>query len=452
MKTTTTNGMAAYTTTLKQCVDLFYNIGASRGKDIIPQFVLAKSENKDSAVRIAQWARDIRGGSGERKLYTDILTYLAKSDKATCAKLIAKTPEIGRFDDLLVLMGTPMESKVLDLIQAELAKENGLCAKWCPRKGPIANTIRKHLDMTPKEYRKLVVGLTNVVEQKMCSKDWDSIEFDKLPSVASARYQKAFSKNVGERYGAYIKALEKGKTTINAGAVYPYDVVKSVEHGVSAVADQQWKALPNFMEGSDERLIAVVDTSGSMTCAAGRNGTVSCLDVAVSLGLYISERSEGIFKNKFITFSNRPELQTVSGTLTQRVQQMKKADWKMNTNIEAVFKLILSAGTMYSVPESQMPTKILILSDMQFDQCAQNVGETGLAMIARQFEEAGYRMPQIVFWNINSSGNVPTTFNKVGVALVSGFSPSIMKNILACKDMDPETMMKSVINVERYDW
>jgi hypothetical protein len=437
---------------MKNCVDLFYNIGASRGKDIIPAFSSAVSENKDTALRIAQWARDIRGGSGERKLYRDILLHLANTDASACSKLIAKTPEIGRFDDLLVLAGTSMESEVFDLIATNIDAKNGLCCKWLPRKGPIANKLRSHLKMTPKQYRKTIVGLTNVVEQQMCAKDWANIEFDKVPSVASARYQKAFGKNATEIYGAYIKSLEKGETKINAGAVYPYDVVKSVRHGNSAVADQQWLALPNYMEGSAERVLPIVDVSGSMSCPAGKNGNVTCMDVAISLGLYIAERGTSIFKDKFITFSTNPQFQSATGSLSSRVSQMERAQWDMTTNIEKVFALILSSAKMYSVPEKDMPTKLLILSDMQFDQCARNADETAMNMITRQYEEAGYKMPQIVFWNLNSSGNVPTTFNKVGVALVSGFSPAIMKNILACKDMNPEEMMKNVVNVPRYDW
>lgn len=450
--TTTKNGMGAYESTLNKCVDLFYNIGASRGKDIIPTFESAVDENKDTAIRIAQWARDIRGGCGERKLYRDILCYLAKKDTQTCTKLVQKTVEIGRFDDLLVLFGTPVERDVLRLISTELNKKNGLCAKWLPRQGKDANKIRAYLQLTPKNYRQLLSELSKTVEQKMCAKKWDEIEFSKVPSVASARYQKAFSKNAGEAYGEYIKKLEKGEEKINASAVYPYDIIKSVRCGSSHVANEQWKALPNYLDNTTERIIPVVDVSGSMTVSAGKNKSVTCLDVAVSLGLYICERNMGVFKDQFITFSTTPVFEKVGGTLSDRLRQMEASHWSMSTNIEAVFDTILKTARLYSVPEEHMPTKILILSDMQFDSCAKNPSDTAMQMISKKYEDAGYKLPQIVFWNLNASGNAPTTFSKSGVALVSGFSPAIMKNILACKNLNPEQMMLDTVMCERYNF
>jgi hypothetical protein len=451
-KTTTTNGMATYGSSLNSCVDLFYKIGASRGKDIVPSFKEAFNDDPDMALRIAQWVRDVRGGSGERKLFKDILVDLAKTDPMACRALMVKTPELGRWDDLLALVGTPLEKDAFTLIKGGLLDEkDSLCAKWMPRKGDVAVKLRNFMEMSPKQYRKTLVTMTNVVETAMCAKDWDSIDFEKIPSVASARYQKAFNKNAEVAYREYKSKLETGEAEIKADAVYPYDVVKSVRFGDERIANAQWKALPNYMEGSKERVIPVVDVSGSMGCSAGGNANVTCMDVAISLGLYISEKNEGIFKDKFITFSSNPQFQTVSGSLANRLQTMRRADWGMSTNVEATFNMILESAKQHSVPESDMPTKILILSDMQFNSCAR-MGDTFMDMITRKYEQAGYKVPELVFWNINASNNVPVTFDQNGTALVSGFSPALMKSVLACESLNPVQMMKDTVCIERYDW
>lgn len=449
--TKTTNGMEAFKSSLNSCMDLFYKIGASRGKNIIPDFENALKEDTDMAIRIAQWVRDVRGGSGERQLYRDILVHLANTEKDICRALMVKTPEIGRWDDLLSLAGTPLESDAFALIKYGLLEEkSGLCAKWLPRKGEVAIKLRKFMGMTPKQYRKTLVNLTNVVESKMCAKDWDSIEFDKLPSLAAARYQSAFNKNAQEQYRKYKSGLSSGTATINAGAVYPYDIVKSVRHGDKAVSDAQWKALPNYMEGSSERIIPLVDVSGSMCCSAGVNMNLTCLDVAISLGLYISERNEGIFKDKFITFSTDPQFVGLSGSLSARIGKMERSSWEMSTDIEKALDMILNSAKLYSVPQSHMPTKILILSDMQFNCCRR--GGNFKATLERKYQDAGYKVPNIIFWNLNSHSNIPVTYDTNGTALVSGFSPSLMKSVLKSEDLNPIQIMKETVCIDRYDW
>jgi hypothetical protein len=332
-----------------------------------------------------------------------------------------------------------------------------------PRKGQNAEKLRNFMGMSPKQYRKTLVNLTNVVETKMCAKEWDSIEFGKLPSLASARYQKAFGRNAYEAYSAYIQALVKGEAKINAGAVYPYDITKTINRGNSTVANEQWKALPNWMESSTEMLLPVVDVSGSMSTSAGGNKNVTCMDVAISLGLYISERNEGPFKDAFITFSADPKLQVLSGNLTDRFRQLQKADWGMNTDLQKVFKLILDQAKKHNLDQVEMPTKILILSDMEFDEATHasrgwygnkevsDWNPTAQQMISQMYADAGYEMPQIVYWNIQSRGsNVPVRFNETGTALVSGFSPAIMTSLIAGKIVSPEQIMDQTIMSERY--
>ena len=459
----TENGMATNSTSLNACVDLFFNIGAMRGQDkqrLIATFSKAFNEDPKRAMKLLFWARDVRGGAGERQVFKDIIMYLAENHDLVLKPNLHLIAEYGRWDDLLALVGTYLEKDAFTLISDALIAENGLCAKWMPRKGVVAEKLRKFTGMSPKQYRKSLVGLTNVVETKMCAKDWDSIEFGKLPSVASARYQKAFGKNAYESYSAYIASLIKGEAKINAGAVYPYDVIKSLTHGNAKVANEQWKALPNYMEGANDMILPVVDVSGSMSSPAGASKTVTCMDVAISLGLYISERNEGPFKDAFITFSSNPQLQVLSGTLSDRYAQMSCSDWGMSTNLEATFKLILDQATKHNLSQEEMPNKVLILSDMEFNAATGGGGwrneggkwtPTAQQMIEKMYNDAGYKMPQIVYWNIQSrNGGVPVAFDTQGTALVSGFSPAIMTSLLGGDIESPQQIMDKTILSERY--
>jgi hypothetical protein len=466
--TVTENGMATNSSSLSSVVDLFFNIGAMRGKDkarLIANFYKAFNEDPTRALKILFWARDIRGGAGERQIFRDIIEYLAQNHYAALNRNLEYVAEFGRWDDLLILVGTPAEGQAFSLIQKALLAGDGLCAKWMPRKGLVAVKLRNFMRMTPKQYRKTLVNATNVVETKMCANEWDSIEFGKLPSLAAGRYIRSFQKHVPDAYNAYVDALVKGEAKINAGAAYPYDVTKLIKFGQTEVADAQWAALPNWMEGANDMVLPVVDVSGSMGVDAGGNPNVSCMDVAISLGLYISERNEGPFKDTFITFSNKPELQILKGSLTDRFRQLQKASWAMNTNLEATFKLILDQAVKHNLKQEDMPGKILILSDMEFDEATSGYvnswGEdrfdntawnpTAQQMIEEMYQEAGYKMPSIVYWNLQSrSKNVPVSFDQAGTALVSGFSPAIMTSLLAGEIESPQQIMDVVIMAERY--
>ena len=446
--------MVTNPTTLNKCVDLFFSIGAMRGKSqdkVVSLFNEAYKENPLIASKLLFWSRDVRSGAGERQIFRDIVTHLTTTSPQTVRKNIGLIPEFGRWDDVLVLVGTELEDDMFILIKDSLTNGDALCAKWMPRKGDVANRLRKLFRFTPKEYRKMLVNLTNVVESKMCAKDWESIDYSKLPSLASSRYQKSFVKNDTERYDEYKKALIDGTAKVNAGAVYPYDIIKSINQGGDTiVSEKQWESLPNWMEDSNERILPVVDVSGSMCCPAGGNDNLSCMDVAISLGMYISERNEGNFKDAFVTFSNNPQLQYLTGGLKERLNKLRRSDWGMSTDLEAVFNLILNQAKTYNIPQDKMPTKIMILSDMQFNQATRS-GLGSQSMIESMYEVAGYKKPDIIYWNLNASGaNFPVEFDKDGTALVSGFSPSILKPLLSGKNMTPESIMMETVNDERY--
>lgn len=455
----TDNGMRARATTSSAAVDLFGSIGAMRGQNVIPAFEKAFAENRDLALRIAQWARDVRGGSGERQLYRDILLWLERNDPRLLieSRLLDNLPEIGRFDDLFIFTNLEVKARAYQVFIRALRAGNGLAAKWAPRKGQIAIELRSAMNLSPKAYRKLIVGMTNVVETDMCARNWNEINFSHVPSLAMTKYMTAFHRNAPEAFQAYKEALKKGTAKVNAGAVYPYDIVKQVWPSAwsaakdSTVADEMWKALPNYMDG--QAVLPMVDVSGSMGVPAGTETSVTCLQVAVSLGLYCSDKTSSAFKDLFLTFSGRPELVQVRGSLSEKIAQMNRSDWEMNTNLHAAFDRVLDHAKANRVPAEDMPKIVLILSDMQFDQCAR-FDDSAMQMIRRKYEDAGYEMPATVFWNLNDRGNKPVKFNDQGVALVSGFSPAIMKSILAA-DLDkfsPESIMLAAVGVDRYSW
>ena len=453
----TTNGMQARLSTSNALVDLFFKIGASRGKDITPAFVAAYVEDKELALRIAAWVRDVRGGAGERQLFRDILLHLENSDPDAAMALANKVPELGRFDDLLVFKTQALKNHAHSLIKTALENQNGLAAKWMPRKGDNAVQLRNYLGWSPKRYRKTLVSLTKVVETQMCANDWDNINFSHVPSVASSRYKKAFARHT-DKYAEYIAKLVKGDdptVKVNASAIYPYEIVKSLG-GWQKPTDleqkhivAQWDALPNYV--GDANILALVDVSGSMSCPAGKSNSVTCMDVALSLGIYLADKNVGKFKDTFLTFSAKPQLLTLTGNVVQKYEQMSRSDWAMNTDLHAAFEKILDVAVKGNVPVEEMPQILLILSDMQFDACVKH-DDSAIEMITRKYEDAGYTVPQVVFWNLNSHDNVPVKYNTKGAALVSGFSPSIMTSVLAAdmEDFTPYAIMLQTIMKDRY--
>lgn len=457
----TANGMRARKTSASAVLDFFGKAGSSRGTALVKEFTAALTDNQDLAVRALLWTRDIRSGAGERKQFRDLLAKLEATDPTLAGRIMAKVPELGRWDDLFTYTDPINRRKAFEMIRDALTMKNGLCAKWMPRKGPIAVELTKFLNLSPKQYRKLLVGLTQVVETQMCAKEWEAINFSHVPSVASARYQKAFGRNAGELYAAYLRELQKPeaernpKVKINASAVYPYDVVKSVVKGKAAIANEQWKALPNYV--GNARIMPMVDVSGSMgSIRYNHTGTVQPIDVAVSLGLYLSEKNTSDFKDMFLTFSGSPKLEVLKGTLSQRVAQLEKARWQMNTNLHKAFEEILRVAVKGKVAQEDMPEMLLILSDMQFDRCTR-FDDSAQEMIKRKYAEAGYAVPKIVFWNLSPYGkdSTPVRFDDKGVCHVSGFSPAIMKSVLSVEDLEDFTpfsvMVKTLMN-ERYDY
>ena len=456
-KTRTTNGMKARVTTASALLDLFNCIGSSRGTSVAPQFAAALAEDEDKALRILLWSRDILEGAGERKQFRDLLVFLEAYNPHLAEKLIKKIPEIGRWDDLFVLKHTDNKSKAFDMLGRALANGDALAAKWAPREKSAnrktASEIRKHLKLTPKAYRKLLVNNTDVVENKMCANQWKDINFSHVPSIAAFRYQNSFKKHVPALYDRYLSNLSSSEPTeavkVNAKALYPHDIVMAVLKGHEAVATAQWEALPNYC--GEAKILPMVDVSGSM---GSFHDTYSLkpIHVATSLGMYLSDKNTSAFKDVILTFSQNPRIEVLKGDLKLKLRQLARADWGYNTDLERAFDSILNLAVTSNLLAEDMPDYLLILSDMQFDS-AVNYNHTAFKMIKTKYKAAGYDMPKIIFWNLaGRTDNVSVKFDKEDTAVVSGFSPAILKSILAddLAEFTPANVMMKTIMSDRY--
>lgn len=460
--TTTENGAAALKTTLKCTVDFFGLGGALRSReeaDVIGLFSKAFAEDPLVAVKTLFYTRDVRSGLGERKTFRTIFNWLSKEYPEVAIKNLENVVEFGRWDDLYCTRGTDVwKDNVLPMFKNEFFKVGtpSLFFKWCASLNTssketrtIAEEIRSFLGVCPRTYRKTLShkrAALDVVERKMCSNKWGDINYKGVPSKAALNYKGAFEKHDGVRYAQYIADVKSGKTTINAGTLYPYDIVeKCFAYDESSTLDVLWNALPNYMEGDTSNGIVVADVSGSMS---GRPMAVS-----ISLAMYISERNKGEFKDRFITFSETPTLQKVIGNnIREKVRNLQSADWGMSTNLESVFNLILDTAKEHNIPASELPSKVYIVSDMNFNEALKFPDLTLFQNIDAAYKSAGYERPELVFWNVNAKNtHFPIKFDQVGTCLVSGCSPSILTSLLAGKIVSPEQIMLDTINVKRYD-
>ena len=480
-KTYTENGAVSNRSTGKDCLDLFATIGALRReseKEIVDRFLRAYTEDADIAMKILFYARDVRGGLGERRVFRTVLRWLAENEKKSLVRNLPFVAEYGRWDDLLVLLDTPCRAEALALLrkqfEADLAALDGegevsLLGKWLPSVNASngetvrhAKLIAKAFGLSDRDYRKALVRLRariRILENNLRERDY-SFDYAKQPSKAMFKYRRAFLRNDGERYGAFMERVKKGEASLHTGTLLPYELVEPyLEYNIwryndtmRYVSDEEkqalnatWAALEDF--ATDENALAVVDTSGSMYC---QNSPLPAA-VALSLGLYFAERAKGPYRNHFIEFSAHPELIEIKGeTFADRLRYIASFNEVANTNVEAVFDLILGAAVNNRVPQAEMPAKLYIISDMEFDACVSGASLSNFENAKRRFEAAGYRLPQIVFWNVASRNRQqPVTVNDRGVALVSGCSPRIFSMAME-GELDPWSYMLSVIDTERY--
>jgi len=470
-RTWTENGAATLLTTGSDCLDLFATIGALRNaedNEIIARFARAYAEDRDMAMKMLFYSRDIRGGLGERRVFRTILKHLAGIQPESVRKNLHFVSEYGRWDDLTVLFGTKCEKDAMNLIRAQLQKdlqdleagENvSLLAKWLPSvntssAGAVKDgkRIAKALGMTDAEYRKTLVKLRakiRIIENNLRQKDY-TFDYSAQPSKAMLKYRKAFRRNDEERYTAFLDNVSKGEESIHTGTLYPYDIVDKAlnfrgDETERKALDVTWNALEDYAPQSNT--LCVIDGSGSMYGW----GTPLPATVALSLGMYFAERNKGEFHNHFITFSHNPRLVEIKGKdLVEKVQYCETFNEVANTNIQKVFELILSAAVKNKLPQEEMPEILYFISDMEFDYCTDDAELTNFEYAKKLFEDHGYKLPKVVFWNVQSRNQQqPVKMNEQGVILVSGCTPRLF-SMVASGTFDPAIFMKEVLLSDRY--
>ena len=477
-RTWTENGALAKATSGSDCLDLFATIGALRNEgeeEILSRFIRAYTENADLAMKILFYARDIRGGLGERRTFRVIFSWLATQKPESVEKNLNVLAEFGRFDDFLILFDTPCEKKMLAFLQnqfqqdLEQARKGGaisLLAKWLPSVNAsspqtvrFGKRIAKAFGMREASYRKALSMLRkklHVLERDLSAKDY-SFDYAKQPSRAMFQYKDAFFRNDGERYQAFLSQVSTGNCSLHTEQICPYELVeacmepsrssmlKSLSREEEEVLNVSWEALPDY--AGEEDVLAVIDNSASMYC----DGSPRPASVALSLGLYLAERNRGKFAGHYMEFSRTPQLIQVKGkTFTDRLRYASTFHQVADTNLEEVFQLLLRTAVTYQLKQKDLPGKLVILSDMEFNACVTNASATNFEQAKNLFEEHGYHLPQILFWNVASRNRQqPVTENEEGVMLLSGVTPKLFQ-IAAGTHGSPYTFMTDILSSQRY--
>lgn len=478
----TENGAVKHLTTKSALLDMFAMGASMRNRsdaDIICMFKNAYEENPEYALKCLFYHRDCRGGSGERRFFRLCMNWLAKNDAAAAERNMEYVAEFGRWDDLYTFIDTPLSVEALELIKKQFildlsCETPSLLAKWMKSENAssketkrLAEITRKYIGLSHKEYRKALSVLRkriNVLERLMSANEWDKIEFDKIPSKAGLIYKNAFARRdiIKKKYEAFAK---DENTKVNAGTLYPYEVVEkalqcrytNMDNTDRMMVNKYWENLPNWVKNADFNGICVIDTSGSMS------GTP--INVAISLGMYCAERAGGPFANHYISFASRPQLIETKGIdFVDKVLRIYNTNLVDNTNIEAVFDLLLNTAIQNNCSQEEIPQNVVIVSDMQVD-AARGIGrnynyitgrwennlnipmETLMESIRKKWAANRYQLPHLVYWNVDARDNTILDGGE-NVSYVSGFSPSIFRSILTGKNS--VDLMYEVLDNERY--
>ena len=470
--TRTENGAVALNTTGDARLDFFGVAGSLRTAEkerITRLFSEAWKVDPLFATKIAFYARDIRGGLGERQTFRTILQYMAVYHPETLRLNLDLIGVYGRYDDMYCLIGTPMEAEMWAAMKRQFEEDRrnqqagnatSLLAKWIKTADASSEKTRKlgiltaqKLGYSVYEFKRLVRAMRKqigIVEALMSAGRWDEIRYSAVPSRAMMLYRKAFMKHDADRYGEFVHKAVTGTETIHSAALYPYDIVEKVMRvtwsSCSFTEDEtmeaQWRQLPDYVEKGTNALV-IADTSGSMY---GRP-----LATSVGLAVYFAERNTGAYHNMFMSFSRTSRIQVLKGTtLAQKLGSINMDDWQINTNLQAAFDHVLEIALRNHVPAEEMPKSQIVIYDMGIDECGDK-NWTFYEMMARRFRDHGYQIPNIVFWCVASRHDVfHADKTRTGVQLVSGQSATAFRHVLQCVGMNPVEAMEKIINSERY--
>ena len=468
-QTLTENGAATLRSTGSACLDLFATVGALRCADdgeIETRFLRAYAENPDLAMKILFYARDVRGGLGERRVFRVLMRWLANNQLPSAVRNLPWTAEYGRWDDVLALLDTPARGEAIALLKYQLnldlaALEKGepvsLLAKWLPSVNAsnadtvaMAKDLARAFGMTEARYRRTLSALRRqirILENSLRERDY-TFDYAAQPSKAMFKYRRAFVRNDGVRYREFMARVNRGEAKLHTGALMPYEIVEAAykaSEADRAALDATWNALEDFTDG--ENALVVADGSGSMYWG----GQPSPASVAQSLAIYFAQRNRGAFHNCFITFSTNPRLVEIKGAdIVEQVRYCRTFNECANTDLQKVFELILRAAVANRLPQSQLPSTLYIVSDMEFDACAGNASLSNFEAARQLYRRHGYRLPRVVFWNVQSRNQQqPVRSNAQGVGLVSGCTPRIFSQVMA-GEMDPYRNMMNAVGGERY--
>ncbi len=474
--TETENGALALNTTGSKLVDFFATIGALRNADktrIERLFADAYAEDPLLATKIIFYARDIRGGLGEREVFRFLIEYAAKHHPECIKPNLEFISLYGRWDDIYSLVDTPVEDDMWEMVKIQLNADIlhmvnkepvSLLAKWLKTADASSKNTRmlgiytaKKLGYKVYHYKRIVRNLRKyikVTESLMSTQQWDKIDYSAVPSKAMLNYRNAFSKHDEARFQEYLVKLSAGESKINASTLYPYDLIeKYLRFGLwdtasltqmDPVVEAQWNALPDYVN-DDVNAIVMADTSGSMK---GSNGRPMC--TSIGLALYFAEHNKGAYHNLWMSFSSQPNIHEVKGeTLYQKLASMDREDWGQSTNIMAAFMLILAVALQAKAKPEEMPKALIIISDMEFDQA--NRGKFIYDDLRDIYHEHGYEVPNIIFWNVNSRNDTYHVNSDIpNTQCFSGQSASTFKNVIANIGKTPYEAMLNVINSDRY--
>ena len=473
-ETLTENGDKAYVSTLSPCLDYFSLCGGKRDylDECLNLFIKAFYEDKNTALKLLIYTRDIRKGLGERKMFRLLFNALANSYPEIARKLLPYIPKYGRYDDLLVCLYTPLEDDVIEMISLQLdedlknkkeGKPISLLAKWLPSINTsnyearlLALHLTEKLNLTKADYRKTLSYLRKnlILENDLRTSNYE-FDYEKVPSVAMNKYRKAFNRNDQQRFEDYIASVKKGDKEMHVDVLDVVNLVKRAKESMLTkdlgvdYYDVTWAALTKDA-AINKRTLVVRDGSGSMSCVP------NALDIADAMALLTASRLEGEFKDKFITFSSEPKFVDLSNkaNMFDKLGYLSTFTDYTNTDIEKVYQLILDVYKSPKFKSEDSIDQLLIISDMEFDVATDSQAgslKSTFENFKNAFASLGFKMPEIVFWNVNARGyKVPVTQKEEHVKLVSGSSKNVIDLVTSTPSLNPLDFMNTVL--EKYSF